>query len=266
MQPKLILLDIDGTLLAPGAEHSALPDAELTHSIGALRAAGVHVTLATGRMFPGTITIANHLGIELPLICQQGASTHALDGALEHHVPMDTDLAHELSAFAETEGWPYAWLNPHRYLVSHDHPAAQYFAAVSGVALELHAAPRHAGLTPGGIDIISTAEHAPGIAEHVERNFGDRVQVLNFTGVTAVLAKEASKGLAGARLAAELGVAAEEVLAIGDSANDASMLDWAGMSATPEHGDRYAKAAAKQHLQGPGIDGVKALLAQLAAG
>ena len=68
MSVRLIALDIDGTLLNPGVKHTALPDAQITNTIGALMAAGVTVVLATGRMYPGTVRIAHHLGISHPLI------------------------------------------------------------------------------------------------------------------------------------------------------------------------------------------------------
>ena len=57
-------------------------------------------------------------------------------------------------------------------------------------------------------------------------------------------------------VANELGVEQSEVLAIGDGLNDVSMLSWAGHSATPAHGDAFAKDAAKEILEGEGVSGV----------
>ena len=81
---RLIALDIDGTLIPPGGGHVALPDAAITSAIADLNRAGVVVVLASGRMYPGTARIARHLGLTTPLICQQGASIHAPDGAINH--------------------------------------------------------------------------------------------------------------------------------------------------------------------------------------
>ncbi len=61
-------------------------------------------------------------------------------------------------------------------------------------------------------------------------------------------------------LAEDLGIDQQEVLAIGDSVNDVSMLQWAGHGAAPAHCDRYAKAAADEVLSGEGVDGVARLL------
>ena len=55
-------------------------------------------------------------------------------------------------------------------------------------------------------------------------------------------------------------------MAIGDSVNDASMLEWAGRGVTLPHADRYARAAADEVLSGHGIDGVAPLLEEVLAG
>ena len=76
MTVRMVALDIDGTLLAPGVSVDELPDEHITAVIEALHKAGIIVVLATGRMYPGAAYVAQHLGIDLPLICQQGASVH----------------------------------------------------------------------------------------------------------------------------------------------------------------------------------------------
>src|SRR5690606_18620300 len=78
MTTRLIALDIDGTIVHPHSP-GALPSARVTRAIRALGDAGVAVVLASGRMLPGTTSIARHLGLETPLICQQGCSVHAAD-------------------------------------------------------------------------------------------------------------------------------------------------------------------------------------------
>jgi len=116
-----------------------------------------------------------------------------------------------------------------------------------------------------GIDIISTSDEASLIHAEIEGRYGDRLCLLDFPSVTAVHAREASKGQALATLAAELGIDRGEVLAIGDSVNDVSMLEWAGYSAAPGHCDRYARQAVTELLPGKGVDGVADLLRSLTA-
>ena len=76
-------------------------------------------------------------------------------------------------------------------------------------------------------------------------------------------APAASKGNALQALADELGIDRAHILAIGDSVNDVSMLQWAGQSAAPAHCDQYARGAAHEILEGDGVSGVVAKLREV---
>ncbi|MGV0033425.1 MAG: HAD family hydrolase [Candidatus Azotimanducaceae bacterium WSBS_2022_MAG_OTU7] len=97
---KLVALDIDGTLLVPGVAYDAMPDNAVVEAVAALQANGIVVMLATGRMYPGTAPIADHLGINETIVCQQGASIHDPDGKLRHAFSIDQGIAAELYEFA----------------------------------------------------------------------------------------------------------------------------------------------------------------------
>ncbi len=260
---RLVALDIDGTLIDPGAHFDDLPAAPITDAVSALSAAGIVVALASGRMFPGTARVARHLEVAQPLICQQGASVHNGDGSLRHGYSIDQALALELVDYAEAHDWPLAWFDSERYLVTRHCEQAQTFADVSQISMEIDPAPHRSGVQATGIDIISSAEEAAAVHAEIEARYGDHLCLLDFPSVTAVHSLEASKGNALAMLAAELGIEQHQVLAIGDSVNDVSMLEWAGRSAAPAHCDHYARAAAKEILPGPGVAGVAALLQAL---
>lgn len=214
-------------------------------------------------MFPGTIGIAEHLGIESPLICQQGASIHEHSGALAAQHCIDPGLARDIAGYAHANGWELAWFDAQRYLVTALHPAAEHFAQLSGVTAEIHSAPERSGIAPIGVDIISSATEALGIHDELADRYGERVQLIDFSTVTAAYHPVATKGASIAALAEARSIAPEEVVAIGDSANDASMLRWAGFGASPEHCDRYARGAADEILAGHGVSGVAQLLEDL---
>ena len=133
---------------------------------------------------------------------------------------------------------------------------ADYFARLSRVDVEVDPEPHKSGVQATGIDIISTVDDSKDVHVLLEARYGGRITLLDFPSVTAVHAPEASKGNAVRTLAQELGIRQAEVLAIGDSVNDVSMLSWAGHSAAPAHCDRYAKDSAKEILDGEGIVGV----------
>lgn len=253
---KLVALDIDGTLLAPGVAHNAVPDDAVADAVAALQARGIVVMLATGRMYPGTAPIAERLGITEPVICQQGASIHESDGGLRHSFTIDPDIARELYDYAMRHGYSLSWFDHERYLVTARTPASEFFAAVSGVELEVHPSPHESDVRATGIDIVSDQKSSADVHRLLEARYGSRVSLLDFTSVTAVHAPRASKGSALALIARELGVERSEVLAIGDGINDVSMLTWAGQSATPAHGDAFARDSAKEVLEGDGVSSV----------
>jgi len=253
---KLVALDIDGTILAPGVPHDALPEAAVVEAVAALQARGIVVMLATGRMYPGTAPIADHLGIKEPIICQQGASIHERDGRLRHAFSIDQDIAAELYEFAMSHGYSLAWFDHERYLVTNMTPASEFFAGVSGVKIEMHPRPHESGVRATGIDIVSNEQSSSDVHRLLEARYGSRVALLDFTTVTAVHEPRASKGNALAMIAGGLGVEQSQVLAIGDGINDVSMLSWAGHSGTPAHGDAFAKDVAQEVLEGDGVSGV----------
>ena len=253
---KLVALDIDGTLLAPGVPHDALPDQSVVSAVAALQASGIVVILASGRMYPGTASVAAHLGIKEPFICQQGASIHEPDGNLRQGFSMDQDIALELYEYATAKGYSVSWFDHERYLVTNETPAAEFFAAVSGVEMEIESKPHESGIRATGIDIVSNEKVSSDVHRTLKTRYGNRVALMDFKTVTAAHNPEVSKGNALSMTAAELGISQTEVLAIGDGINDISMLSWAGYSATPSHGDTFAKYHAKEILKGEGVRSV----------
>ena len=83
-------------------------------------------------------------------------------------------------------------------------------------------------------------------------------------GAVTILKMVRGKGNALNLLAEEMGIKRSEVLAIGDSVNDVSMLEWAGHSAVPAHCDHHARAVAREILPGFGVEGVVAKLQAIA--
>src|SRR5262245_6506522 len=66
---KLLALDVDGTLLR---RDGSIHDDDL-QAIRRVQAAGVHVTLATGRLYSGTRGIAGAIGVAGPVACVDGS-------------------------------------------------------------------------------------------------------------------------------------------------------------------------------------------------
>ena len=256
---KLVALDIDGTLIHGG---EAVPSPALSVAIRTLVGAGIAVVLASGRMFPGTVSIARHLGLATPLICQQGCSVHLVDGTITHEFPLEQELALAVVKHARALDHPYEWFNPLRYLVSREHPDAIEYGRVSGITPEFRLDPELSGVRPTGVGIISSREEANNIHRHLAGIHSDRMHLLDFPSVTVAIASDANKGHALSLVCDDLGIDRHDVVAIGDSVNDAAMLAWAGRGIAMAHSDRYALDAANEVLDA-GPDALAGFLATL---
>ncbi len=250
MAVKLIALDIDGTVIPPAHYgHDHLPTPHLTQTIRRVTEAGIVVVLASGRMFPGTAKIAHHFGLPGPVICQQGCSVHLLDGTMTHEFPIDRALAMEIVAYSRQTGRAYEWFNPLRYIASAKSESTIEYGVVSGIEPEYRPDPENSGIVPTGVGVISTKEHANGIHRELVARHGDALHVLDFPDVTVAVAPDANKGHSLSLLCADLGIDRHDVVAIGDSVNDASMLAWAGLGLAMPHSDAYALDAADDVLE-----------------
>jgi hydroxymethylpyrimidine pyrophosphatase-like HAD family hydrolase len=249
MAVKLLALDIDGTIIPPAHYgHDHIPTPRMTQAVRRVTESGILVVLASGRMFPGTAKIAHHFGLPGPVICQQGCSVHLLDGTMTHEFPIEYRLAVDIVEHAKHIGRDYEWFNPLRYIASAKTSATVEYGVVSGIEPEYRPDPENSGVVPTGVGIISTKDHANGIHRDLVARYGEALHVLDFPDVTVAVAPDANKGHSLSLLCADLGIARHDVVAIGDSVNDASMLAWAGLGLAMPHSDAYALDAADDVL------------------
>src|SRR5262245_41414071 len=102
MPIKLIALDLDGTVF--GDDLVVTPRTRA--AIGAARAGGVHVALATGRTFGSARRIAADLGADAPLICYQGAWVRdPATGATLLHQTVPRPIAAAVIQMARAGDW-----------------------------------------------------------------------------------------------------------------------------------------------------------------
>jgi hypothetical protein len=259
---KLVALDIDGTLIPHGADS---PPAPLRAAVGRLLEAGIAVVLASGRMFPGTAPVARSLGLDGPVICQQGCSVHRLTGEITHEFPIDHALALSLVEYARDRQHAYEWFNPLRYLASRRTAETEEYGRVSGIVPEYDERPEVSGVRPTGVGVISSKGRANGIHRELVGHYGDLLHVLDFPAVTVAVAPEANKGHALSLLCADFGIDRHETVAVGDSVNDAPMLAWAGRGIAMSHSDSYARDAADEALP-PDLDALARYLDGVARG
>ncbi len=249
MQPtipniQLIALDLDGTTV----NHDIDISPRVLSAVQAAQAKGVRVVIATGRNVPSTRQFVNHFHVAGPTICQQGGLIYdyATETAL-HKITLDHRLTCELTALELAHPSWKAVMYQHDDIYVTD---ADYFARLDGLVGFEPKAVRDLCAVLDGADadkILFTIDPAevPAALTLVRELVGDRANVVQshamFVEINPI---GADKGTALAWLANYLHVPRENVMAIGDQGNDATMVAWAGFGVAMGNGNDATKAAA----------------------
>jgi len=223
MRIDLIALDLDGTLLDANERITPRNRAAIARALDL----GIRVVLVTGRGVDMPIRISRELGLNLPVICCHGALTKDF-GANKTLVHQPVPLVHAKTMvdYAHANRLPIALYVEERF----------YRLAGSDVVMDDMLGPAWSevqdfneilGTAPTFIRFLGKEAVAA-----VKREFADLPLNFRFESwydfvECAVLAREASKQTALARLCADFQISADRVLAIGDSRNDVPMLRWA---------------------------------------
>ena len=231
-RPRLVALDIDGTLLKwiEGAGQTYEQVAPAVHdAVRRAHDAGAHIVLASGRSPHGMTTIADLLDLE----GGEPAWVVASNGAVVFRYP-PLEVVHEETFDAR----------PAVEAILREHPGVLVAVEERGVGYRVNR-PFPAGELSGDMVITDVADL---VAQHVSRviirdpdstaeDFLDLASRLGLHGTDYVVGWTAwldlapvgvSKASGLAHVAERLGVEAADVLAIGDGRNDIEMLQWAG--------------------------------------
>lgn len=223
--------------------------------------AGVRVIACTGRPFPGALPWVKRLGLDGPIVCYQGAEVRTLDGGvlLDHGVPHD--LAMEVIHFAQRRGLHVQAYRDDRLLVARDRPEARKYAGHAG--MEVHVVvdlDQAMGPTTPKLVVVSTPETLEALLPEVRARWAGRLNIatsvpeyLEFTSV------QSDKASALRFVCDRFGIARDEVVAVGDGRNDASMIAWAGLGVAVEGSPAEVIAAAHRTIPGPGQGGIEDL-------
>ena len=265
-RPLALALDLDGTLLAPDSRPCAAGAAAAARAA----AAGVAVVIATGKARPAARAALAHAGLDgvivgdgLPGVFLQGLTSYGRAGArvgpdaclppdvvaaafrygLETGVPcvgFTGDHCVALEGGEEVDSLHAVYHEPRAAIA----PSLAVLLAGPPVLKLLFLAPPEtvdAALTPHWAAALAgtratTARAVPDMLELVPRG------VTKWDGVAAVLR--------------DLGIHPDDLVAVGDGANDAEMLAGAGVGVAMGNAGAAARAAAGEVVAGNGDGGV----------
>jgi HAD superfamily hydrolase (TIGR01484 family) len=257
--PRLIALDIDGTLLSwiegQGTTYEEVPDA-VRDAVRRAPDAGAHIVLASGRSPHGMVLVADLL--DLPGVEDDPLWVVASNGAVVFRYP-PLEVVHEETFDAR----------PAVEAILREHSGVLVAVEERGVGYRVNR-PFPAGELSGDMVITEVADL---VADKVSRviirdpdstaeDFLDLARRLGLHGTDYVVGWTAwldlapvgvSKASGLAHVAAQLGLEAADVLAIGDGRNDIEMLRWAGRGVAMGQAVEEVRAAA-DHVTGTVYD------------
>ena len=264
MAVRLVATDLDGTLLGEGFSVSP-------RNVAALRRVqddGIVVVLVTARNWRSVVGIAAEAGVTGHVICSNGAVVYDLEERRVHRASTADRAALDrfMAACLSVEGCCFGWETPlgafrsplYHELAQRDSgfstaylDAVEVVDAVADDHEVTKLVVRHPTLRSDEL-LEALAPFAEGVSVTIS---GGAFVEVSAAGVTKAHALEG--------LCADLGIAADEVIAFGDMPNDLPMLQWAGRGVAMANGHPTVLAAVPEHTASHLDDGVALVLEAL---
>ncbi len=266
---KFIASDMDGTLL----DENGVVTPATKAAIEAFQATGGHFAVCTGRDYGMSKAPIEEAGISCDFICSSGASIYGPDGSVKREIIFqeeqvksicdlfeDQDLYMELftdqgrmTTWSKEKAEPYfmgEWQDTQvegKILPNYD--KAAYYAdwILSGTSFEMTIE----DIFKAGIKVfkICTASMAPDKLSSLKESslkLGHVVAESSFPQNLELTITGAQKGPSVLAMAQELGIKQDEIMVLGDSDNDLSMLKMDfGMTIAMANGSEEVKKVAK---------------------
>ena len=265
MAIKLIAFDMDDTLLLDDRTIGA-------RTLRALRAAhdrGVRIVPATGRGKHSMWNYVQQIGCVDAAICTNGAQVY--DGAgkpiIERPVPLDT--ARRVARFAKENGWYLQGYSADDYFFERETDESRLYASLAG----------HIGNAVG--DLESYLTQPPFKLLFVETDM-DKMAALKAQAIPLfgqemcmfvskpfyleITDPAATKGAAVLALAERFGLLPGETMCFGDSGNDLSMIDAAGVGVVMDNALPEIKAHADLIAPANSLEGVAQIIEKYVLG
>ena len=262
MTYQLVAIDVDGTLENP--DHIITP--RTAQALEAAQAAGVHIVLATGKMYIGITAYVERFGLNSPQITSGGAVI-TQNGQTIYQQRIPRLLAERVIHLAQELGVTLVLLRDDQTFAAAINRDTDY--------METYGDP-HPIVVPNLLDALDpppTQIYAipylqdalfSGSWKLFQHALGDYLGIRKSSPYYIEFVHPAvSKGAALQQLSTMLDIQPDAMLAIGDSYNDLSMFEYAGYAVAMGHSAAEVQAAADWVTQSNAEDGVALALERL---
>jgi Cof subfamily protein (haloacid dehalogenase superfamily) len=266
---KALALDLDGTILRPDTTLSE-------RTVSALKSCldrGIQLILCTGRAVAGAERFRTAIGTEGPMVYYNGAEVVDMPvGTVLSATLLDLEIADFCVDLARRRGVHFQVFFPavpggpgETLMIEKDGPEAEMYRRHTGITPVLGDLKKFiaGGKSPGCLKCMFIADQAvqDAIRPILAERFGSRIYTArSLAPFLEVMRAGVSKG-AGLRDALERrGLAAAEVIALGDEENDLPMFEAAGFSAAPANAKEKVRQAADAVIGSNAEDGAAAFL------
>jgi len=267
VRPRLLISDLDGTLL----DESLRVDQRDVAAVAAARQAGLRVGVATGRMYRSGLPHALALGVDLPLICYQGALIQELalgtserelaDAPVLLREEVPGELGMEILEFCRRQGYTLNVYQDDHLYVDEVNEDVRFYQGIAQIEAEVARDPSleervRRGSTKLTVVAADRDRFQVALAE-LSLLLGRRAEVTrSLIGFCEITASGVNKGHALSWLCRRLEVDPQAVVAVGDAPNDLPLLAVAGIKVAVETAAEEVKAAADWLVPGPGRGGL----------
>lgn len=255
MKYKAIFLDIDDTLLS----HNQPVSARNLEAIARAQAAGVLVTIATGRGYLGCTAVWKQLGLQGPIIVFGGALImDTRDGKTIFSAEVPPALVRESLEYARELGLVAQIYQGDTVIVEEDNPTSKAYVGVQNLPYLVDPDIRRKEWKEiPKVLVFSPLDVEPQMVQKFEERFTGRLEVASSKpGFIELNLYGSNKGTTMLRLAEQLGIRQEEIIAVGDNTLDLQMIQMAGLGVCVENGQQVVKDVADAVAPACEADGV----------